>query len=128
VLRNFKQIYEQEKFNKVKNEFRDLNLKNRVKVDDQYMVNLREVTPLKKELIPSNYEQAVVVNRIGHGDSRDEKENLDKDFEFMWQTVLWGGKIPKRETDSSNPYEKKHYQEEITGRCAHGKPKQTNRS
>jgi len=68
----------------VKNEFRDLALKNRVKVDDQYMVNLKEITPVKKELISGNYDQAIVVNRVGHGDARDEKENLDKDFEFMW--------------------------------------------
>lgn len=33
--------------NAVKNEFRDLGLKSKIKTDDQYMVNLIEVTPLK---------------------------------------------------------------------------------
>lgn len=47
ILRNFKQIYEQDKLNKVKNEFRDLSLKVKIKSDDQYMVNLKDVSPLK---------------------------------------------------------------------------------
>jgi hypothetical protein len=34
ILRNFKQIYEQNKMNAVKNEFRDLGLKSKVKTDD----------------------------------------------------------------------------------------------
>lgn len=47
MLRNFKLIYEQEKQNKVRNEFRDLSLKRKVKPDDQYLVNLRDVSPMK---------------------------------------------------------------------------------
>ena len=47
MLRNFKLIYEQEKQNKVKHEFRDLSLKRKIKPDDQYLVNLRDVSPMK---------------------------------------------------------------------------------
>jgi hypothetical protein len=43
ILRNFKAIYEQDPLNKVKNEFRDLNLKTKIKIDDQYLVNLKEI-------------------------------------------------------------------------------------
>ena len=70
MLRNFKLIYEQDKQNKVKNEFRDLSLKRKVKPDDQYLVNLRDVSPVKNQLISENYDESVVVNRIGCGDAR----------------------------------------------------------
>lgn len=66
--------------NKVKNEFRDLSLKVRIKQDDQYMVNLKDVSPLKTKKEMENYEQSVIVNRIACGDARDQKENLDRDF------------------------------------------------
>ena len=52
MLRNFRQIYEQDQKNKVKNEFRDLSLKVQVKSDDQYLVNLRDVSPLKSNSKP----------------------------------------------------------------------------
>lgn len=105
MLRNFKLIYEQDKQNKVKNEFRDLSLKRRVKPDDQYMVNLKDVSPVKNQLISENYDESVVVNRIGCGDARNKKENLDPDFGQLWQSVLWGGKTPKKTgTDVYTPY------------------------
>lgn len=61
------------------------------------MVNLREVSPMKNEIIPSNYEMSVVCNRVACGDARDHKENMDRDFGYMWQTTMWGGKIPKKQ-------------------------------
>ena len=85
--------------NAVKNEFRDLGLKSKIKADDQYMVNLIEVTPVKHQLVSDNYEQAVVVNRVACGDARDQKENLDRDFGHMWQATLWGGQVPKKIPD-----------------------------
>lgn len=67
--------------NKVKNEFRDLSLKVKIKSDDQYMVNLKDVSPMKdNQLVPDNYSQSIIVNRIACGDARDQKENLDRDF------------------------------------------------
>ena len=68
----------------MKNEFRDLSLKRRVKQDDQYMVNLMDVTPVKNALVDENYENSVVCNRVGCGDARSQKENLDQDFGQMW--------------------------------------------
>ena len=56
ILRNFKQIYEQEKLNKVKNEFRDLGLKSKIKTDDQYLVNLVDISPMKFQLVSDNYD------------------------------------------------------------------------
>ena len=41
-----------------------------------------------------NYDESIVVNRIGGGDARNNKDNLDNDFGEMWQSVLWGGKTP----------------------------------
>lgn len=106
MVRNFKLIYEQDKQNKVKNEFRDLSLKRKIKPDDQYLVNLRDVSPLKNQLLSDNYEESLVVNRIACGDARNEKENLDKDFGEMWQSVLWGGKTPqKKGQESYVPYQ-----------------------
>jgi hypothetical protein len=55
-LRNFKNIYEQEKLNKVKNEFRDLGLKSKIKTDDQYLVNLVDISPMKFQLVSDNYD------------------------------------------------------------------------
>lgn len=105
MLRNFKLIYEQEKQNKVRNEFRDLSLKRKVKPDDQYMVNLRDVSPMKQEQCMENYDESIVVNRIGGGDARNKKENLDPDFGEMWQSILWGGKTPqKTKYDVYTPY------------------------
>ena len=60
------------------------------------MVNLRDVSPCKNEAISANYDESIVINRIGCGDARDQKENLDRDFGEMWQSVLWGGKTPKK--------------------------------
>lgn len=96
MVRNFKLIYEQDKQNKVKNEFRDLSLKRKIKPDDQYLVNLRDISPMKNQLLSDNYDESLVVNRIACGDARNEKENLDRDFGEMWQSVLWGGKTPKK--------------------------------
>lgn len=70
--------------NVVKNEFRDLGLKSKIKQDDQYLVDLKEINPLKHQLVSDNYDAAVVVNRIACGDARDQKENLDRDFGQMW--------------------------------------------
>ena len=83
VLRNFKQIYEQEAHNKVKNEFRDLSLRRKVKQDDQYMVNLMDVTPVKNAVEDDNYQNSVVVNKIGGGDAADNKDVLDPNFGHM---------------------------------------------
>lgn len=106
VLRNFKQIYEQEAHNKVKNEFRDLRLKRKVKQDDQYMVSLLDVTPVKNQFVDPNYENSIIVNRIACGDARDQKENLDRDFGHMWQAALWGGEVPQRNMEQAyRPYE-----------------------
>lgn len=69
------------------------------------MVNLRDVSPVKNQIISENYDESVVVNRIGCGDARDQKENLDQDFGYMWQSVLWGGKTPKKDpNDQYKPY------------------------
>jgi hypothetical protein len=70
-LRNFKQIYEQDKLNKVKCEFRDMGLKSKIKTDEQYMVNLIDMTPEKGMMVSHNYEEAVVFNRIACQDARD---------------------------------------------------------
>lgn len=76
----------------LKDEFTQLPLKVNVKQEDQYLVNLLDVQPVKeKELISANYEEAMVINRIGCGDARDHKENLNEDFGQMWQDLLWGG-------------------------------------
>ena len=48
MIRNFKQIYEQDRLNKVKNEFNDLTLKRKIRQDEQYLVNLKDVSPVKK--------------------------------------------------------------------------------
>ena len=82
--------------NKVKNEFRDMGLKSKIKTDEQYMVNLVDLTPDKGALVSQNYDEAVVVNRIACADARDQKENMDEDFGKMWQSTLWGGKIPQK--------------------------------
>ena len=84
MLRNFKQIYEQDARNKVKTEFRDAGLKTNIKQDDQLLVNLMHVTPMKTEVIPSNYEMSIVANKVACGDARDQKENMDRDFGHMW--------------------------------------------
>jgi hypothetical protein len=94
VLRNFKQVYEQEPKNKVKLEFRDLRLKKTVKQEEMYMVNLLDLTPDGGATVSPNYGNAVVVNRIACGDARDQKENLDQDFGALWQSTVWGGKVP----------------------------------
>ena len=57
---------------------------------------MRDVSPVKNELVSQNYGESVVINRIAAGDARDSKENLDEDFGYMWQSVLWGGKTPKK--------------------------------
>ena len=44
------------------------------------MVNLMDVTPVKNQLVDDNYENSIVLNRIGCADARSAKENLDKDF------------------------------------------------
>jgi hypothetical protein len=72
VLRNFKQIYEQEPKNKVKLEFRDLRLKQNIKREEQYLVNLLDLQPEKDNTdVSVNYENSIVVNRIAAGDARD---------------------------------------------------------
>ena len=77
MCRSFKNIYEQERTNIVKKEFNKLRLKTRVKVDDQYMVNLSDIKPVMNELISSNYDKSIVVNRIANQDARGNNENLD---------------------------------------------------
>jgi len=80
-------------------------LKVNVKTDEQYMVNLMEVSPLRNELVSVNYENSVVVNRIACGDARGSKENLDRDFGQVWQATLWGGKTPQKEgREAYQPY------------------------
>ena len=71
MVRSYKQIYEQAPTNKVKNEFKDLNLKEKIKTEDQYLVNLLDVSPLKNQVVSENYENSIIVNRIGCGDARD---------------------------------------------------------
>jgi len=44
-----------------------------------------------------NYRESIVVNRIGGGDARDQKENLDAGFGQMWQSVIQGGKTPPKD-------------------------------
>jgi hypothetical protein len=69
------------------------------------MVNLRDVSPVKNQMVSENYDESVVVNRIACGDARAHKENLDQDFGEMWQSVLWGGKTPKKMPgDQYTPY------------------------
>jgi hypothetical protein len=76
-----------------------------VKTDDQYLVNLLEVSPMKNEFVSVNYDNSVVVNRVACGDARDQKENLDRDFGEVWQATLWGGKTPAKEGKKAyNPY------------------------
>lgn len=94
MVRNFKNIYEQSCGNLVKREFEYLNLKAKVKIDDQYMVNLRDVSPAKNQLVSDNYENTIICNRIAAQDARDNKENLDEEFGMMWQNTLWGGNTP----------------------------------
>ena len=55
-------------------------MKRKVKPDDQYLVNLRDVSPVKNQLISENYEESVVVNRIACGDARDQKDNIEWTF------------------------------------------------
>ena len=56
MVRNFKQIYEAGVTNKLKSEFKDLNLREKVKTDDQYLVNLLDVSPLKHQVVSENYD------------------------------------------------------------------------
>jgi hypothetical protein len=64
-----------------------------------------DVTPVKNQLIDDNYENSIVVNRIGCADARSYKENLDRDFGQMWQATLWGGSVPKKAPeDTYTPY------------------------
>ena len=96
-------------------------MKRKVKPDDQYLVNLRDVSPVKNQLISENYEESVVVNRIACGDARDQKDNIDQDFGEMWQSVLWGGKTPKKTTaDAYEPYktDRDKMYKKSTGRAA----------
>ena len=44
------------------------------------MVNLLDVSPVKKEVVKRQYDECVIVNRVACGDARDQKENLDRDF------------------------------------------------
>lgn len=97
VLRNFKAIYEQERFNKVKNEFKDLKLKSKVKEDEQFIVDLNEINADNEG--EANYNNAVITNRIGCGDARDQKDNMDSDFAYMWQSVVHGGFVPNRNNE-----------------------------
>jgi hypothetical protein len=46
------------------------------------MVNIKEVKIGKDET--PNYNGALVFNRVGGGDARAERENLDPDFGIMW--------------------------------------------
>jgi hypothetical protein len=84
-VRNYKQIYEQAKCNKVKNEFKDLKLKQRVKADDQYLVNLKEMVNHDSISISKNYDKSVVINRVANADARGHKEMMDSDLAYMWQ-------------------------------------------
>jgi hypothetical protein len=61
-----------------------LSLRRKVKQDDQYMVNLMDVTPVKNKLIDENYENSIVVNKVGGGDAGDKKDTLDPNFGHMW--------------------------------------------
>ena len=55
-------------------------LKEKIKTEEQYMVNLLDVSPVKKEVVKRQYDECVIVNRVACGDARDQKENLDRDF------------------------------------------------
>jgi hypothetical protein len=74
-------------------------LKRKVKQDDQYMVNLMSVTPVKSDLDLDNYDNSIICNRVACGDARSQKENLDKDFGQLWQATLWGGSVPKKQPE-----------------------------
>ena len=69
------------------------------------MVNLMDITPVKNQLVDENYENSIVLNRIGAADARAAKENLDQDFGQLWQATLWGGSVPKKgPEDTYTPY------------------------
>ena len=36
-----------------------------------------DITPVKNQLVDENYENSIVLNRIGAADARAAKENLD---------------------------------------------------
>ena len=71
-----------------------MQLKQKIKKDQSYMVNLNELLPEKKNKPEENYKNTIVVNRIGAGDARVQKENLDPDFGVVWKQTLYGGTIP----------------------------------
>ena len=48
-----------------------MSLKVNIKSDEQYMVNLTEISSPKNEIISVNYENSIIVNRIACGDARD---------------------------------------------------------
>jgi hypothetical protein len=46
-----------------------LNLKIKIKRDEQYLVDLDKIKPTGSDAV--NYDRAIVVNRIACGDARD---------------------------------------------------------
>ena len=71
-----------------------MRLKQKIKKDQSYMVNLREIQQVRHDKVEENYKNSIVVNRIAAGDARDQKENLDPDFGAVWKQCLHGGQIP----------------------------------
>lgn len=104
VCRSFKNIYEQERTNLVKKEFKTLRLKNEIKLDDQYLLNINNIKPLKNELISSNYENSLMWNRIGNQDARGMNECLDEDFGMMWHSTMWNHNLPFKQDRKYKPY------------------------
>lgn len=69
-----------------KKTFEDLRLKaNNVVRNNQYMVDIYQ---LDMQNPNKNYESAVICNRIGGGDARDQKENYDPVFGSIWNKVI----------------------------------------
>ena len=59
---------------------------------------MKEMNPQKDDDL-SNYDNSIIVNRIACGDGRYDKDNMDSDFGHMWQGIISGGKVPRREQD-----------------------------
>jgi len=43
-----------------------------------------DVTPVKDKMYDENYENSIVVNKIGGGDPGDKTYTLDPNFGHMW--------------------------------------------
>ena len=64
-----------------------------------------DVTPVKNKLVDENYENSIVVNKVGGGDAGDKKDTLDPNFGHMWQSTLWGGSVPMKTPERAfQPY------------------------